>query len=67
MTPNSRAGISEKEKNLADQIRQLKKLMFHKESEFNKDKAVWIQKYEMANMDLIETRERMDKQKNHYL
>ena len=42
MTPNSRAGISEKEKNLADQIRQLKKLMFHKEAEFNKDKAIWV-------------------------
>ena len=49
MTPNSRAGISEKEKNLSDQIRQLKKLMFHKEAEFSKDKAIWVQKYEMAN------------------
>jgi hypothetical protein len=31
-----------REKNLLDQIRQLKKLMWHKESEFSKDKALWI-------------------------
>ena len=35
--------------------------MFHKEAEFNKDKAIWVQKYELANSELIETRERLEK------
>ena len=58
---------SEREKNLQDQIRQMKKMMQHKEQEFSKDKALWIQKYELSDRELIDTRSRMENQKKYYL
>ena len=41
--------------------------MQHKEQEFSKDKALWIQKYELCDKELIETRSRMENQKKYYL
>ena len=41
-------------------MRQLKKLIQLKEAEFVKDKAIWIQKYEMESNELHETRERLE-------
>lgn len=58
----SAANATEREKNLQDQIRQLKKHMHYKENEFNKDKAVWIQKYELCGRGLSETREQLESQ-----
>jgi hypothetical protein len=45
----------------------MKKQFQFKEAEFTKDKALWIQKYELTNLDLNETRERLEQQKNYYL
>jgi len=41
--------------------------MSYKEKEFDKDKAVWIQKYELCSHELNETREQLESQKLHYL
>jgi hypothetical protein len=69
LTPTalSKHPASEREKNLLDQIRQLKKHMHFKENEFHKDKAVWVQNYELSSEGLKETRERLESQKLYYL
>ena len=45
LTPNHGCKYShtnEREKNLSDQIKQMKKHMQYKENEFSKDKALWV-------------------------
>lgn len=58
---------SEREKILQDQIRQMKKHMQYKEHEFDKDKSIWIQKYELSQKELSETRQQLETQKLYYL
>ena len=70
LTPNyqiSKIQLQEKVKCLQDQMRQLKKLMWHKENEFSKDKAIWVQRNELLTTELEETRERLESQKKYYL
>ena len=50
LIPPSGAISTKEQKGLQDQIRQLRK-----------DKAVWVQKYELVEGELAETRDRLEK------
>lgn len=50
-----------------DQLKLLRKQLAYKESEYNKDKAIWVQNYELVSHQLSETREQLEKQKTYYL
>ena len=41
--------------------------MWTKENDYNKDKAIWVQKYEFAEKELREAEERLDSQKRFYV
>lgn len=41
--------------------------MQYKEHEFDKDKSLWIQKYELSSRELNETRQQLETQKLYYL
>ena len=56
LIPPSGAISAREQKGLHDQIRQLRK-----------DKAIWVQKYELVEGELAETRDRLEKQKRYYL
>lgn len=58
---------SSENKFAAEQVRNLRKALHYKELEYNKDKAVWVQNYELVSKELQETREQLEAQKKNFL